>query len=171
MNDYFFSRFLLDLQARLTAHVPELKFIDQNTGQLGQYSEHGRPPIDYPALLIDFPNTTYSEAGHAIQLGAVQMVLQLVFDNYAQTWQKAPLKVREAGFNYLDIEQKVFKSLHGWSLDYFTPLTRSGVRSQNNNDLGLRVREMTFLLEYEDWTLGYDDEKNVEFRFSGSIKK
>lgn len=171
MNDYFFSKILLDLQARLSAEVPELEYIDQQLGQLSQIGENERPPLAYPAVLIDFPNTGYSDLANNIQMGAVQIAVQLVFDNYYATWHEATLEVRKEGLEYLEIEQKVYKALQGWCEDYFTPLSRTNVKSQNNNDVGLRVREMTFYTEYEDYTLDDDIEKEVEFKFSGKITR
>ena len=168
--DYFFSQILIDLQKRISTEVPVIQFIDQDLGQLGQVDANGRPPLAYPAVLIDFPNSDYSELGGSAQLGMVPITFQLVFDNYSATWHKAPLKDRMKGLEYLDIEQKLHNALNGWSEEYFTNLTRTNVKSQNNNDIGLRVRQLTFTTSYEDYSTIVEELKEVSFTFNGGLK-
>ncbi|TDX86193.1 hypothetical protein [Epilithonimonas xixisoli] len=168
--DYFFSKILLDLQKRISKELPVIQFIDQDLGQLGQEGENGRPPLAYPAVLIDFPNSDYSELSSSAQLGNVPITFQLIFDNYSSTWHKAPLRDRMKGLEYLDIEQKLFNILNGWHEDYFTPLIRTNVKSQNNNDIGLRVRQLTFTTSYEDYSTSQDEYKEVVFTFNGGLK-
>lgn len=168
--DYFFSNILLDLQERISSEVPEIEFIDQNLGQLGQRGKDGRPPLAYPAVLIDFPNTGFSELSSSAQLGSCPITLQLIFDTYSQTWHEAPKEVRTKGLEYLQLEQKLHNCLNGWCLDYFQPLIRNSVKSQNNNDIGLRVRELTYTTEYEDYSTSQDEFKDVEFTFKGTLK-
>ncbi len=168
--DYFFSQILIDLYKRISTEVPEIEFIDQDLGQLGQRGKDGRPPLAYPAVLIDFPNTDYSELSSTAQLGNCPITFQLVFDTYAQTWHEAPKEVIMKGLEYLNIEQRLHNCLNGWHLDYFQPLIKTSVRSQNNNDIGLRVRQLTFTTEYEDYSTIDEEFKEVEFKFNGSIE-
>lgn len=167
--DYFFSQILLDLQKRISTEVPEIQFIDQDLGQLGQVGDNGRPPISYPAVLIDFPDSDYTNLADGAQLGAVPVSFQLIFDNYSQTWHKAPEPVRKKGFEYLNTEQKLHNCLQNWHEKYFTPLMRTKVKSQNNNDLGLRVRQLVYTTEYEDYSTIDEEFKEIEFSFKGSL--
>ena len=64
--DYFFSEILQDLQQHICANVPEIAFIDQDLGQLAQVGENGRPPLAFPAVLIDFPDSTFSELATSV---------------------------------------------------------------------------------------------------------
>lgn len=169
--DYFFSEIIKDLQKRISTKVPEIQFVDQDLGQLGQVGENGRPPLAYPAVLIDFPNTDYSELATSAQLANVSITLQLIFDNYSQTWHKSPTNIISKGLEYLNTEQKLVNCLNGWSEDYFTPMIRTNVKSQNNNDLGLRVRQLTFTTSYEDYSTSKDEYKEVTFTFNGSLKQ
>ncbi len=169
--DYFFSQILLDLQKRISKELPEIQFIDQDLGQLGQVDEDGRPPLAYPAILIDFPDTSFSELSGSAQLANAQISFQLIFDNYSSTWHKSPARVVAKGLDYLNIEQRLVNCLNGWSEDYFTPLIRTNVRSQNNNDIGLRVRMLSFSTSYEDYSTFPDEEsKEVSFTFKGGLK-
>lgn len=168
--DYFFSQIILDLQARITAELPEIKYIDQDLGQLGQVSPEERPPISYPAILIDFPNSDYSNLSGGAQLGAVPISFQLIFAPFSQTWQNAPDLVKKKGLEYLETEQKLHKALQNWSLDYFSPLVRVSVKSQNNNDIGLRVRHLIYSTEYEDYSTIDETSEEVTFSFNGGLK-
>lgn len=168
--DYFFSQILIDLQKRISEEVPEIQFIDQDLGQLGQVGEQGRPPLAFPACLIDFPNTDYSEIATSAQLGSVPITFQLAFDNYSQTWHKSPKPVIVKGLEYLNVEQRLHNCLNGWFKDYFSPLIRINVKSQNNNDIGLRVRQLTYTTSYEDYSTSQDEYKEVKFTFKGSLK-
>ncbi|RQO37935.1 hypothetical protein DBR39_13690 [Chryseobacterium sp. KBW03] len=168
--DYFFSQILIDLQDRISAKVPEINYIDQDLGQLGQTGEDERPAISSPAVLIDFPDSDYSELSTGAQLGAVNITFQLIFENYSPTWHKVPKDVINRGLEYLKIEQKLFKCLQKWKLDYFTPLIRTNVKSQNNNDIGLRVRTITFSTSYEDYP-EEEDFNEFEIKFNGDLKQ
>lgn len=168
--EYFFLQILLDLQKRISTSVPEIKYIDQDLGQLGQVGEDEKPSILSPAVLIDFPDSDFSELAGGAQLGAVPITFQLVFEAYSQTWHKAPEEVIKKGLEYLKIEQKLHECLQKWHLDYFTPLIRTKARSQNNNDIGLRVRHLTYTTSYEDYSvLEAEETKEFEFSFNGSL--
>ncbi|WP_312394719.1 hypothetical protein [Chryseobacterium sp.] len=168
--DYFFSQIILDLQNRISAEVPEILLIDQDLGQLGQTDEHERPAIVSPAVLIDFPDADYSEIADGAQLGLIQISFQLIFAGYSQTGHKSPEAVKKKGLEYLNIEQKLHNCLQKWHLDYFTPLTRTKIRSQNNNDIGLRVRHLTYTTSYEDYSvINNDEEKEFTISFNGSL--
>ncbi|KQT17411.1 hypothetical protein ASG31_08345 [Chryseobacterium sp. Leaf404] len=167
--DNFFANFLLDFQNRITEKVPEIKYIDQDLGQLGQDSEDERPPLVYPAILIDFPSTDYTNISGGAQVGAVQISIQLIFAPFSQSWQKAPQPVKEKALEYLAIEQKVHKALQNWEADYFQALVRTNIRSQNNNDIGLRVRNLNYTTQYEDYSPIDEEFKEIEFTFKGNL--
>lgn len=165
----FYKELFLKLQKRLSEQVPEILFIDQNIGQYG--FDEFRTRVMFPAVLVDFPSATYSALGGNIQLGQVIIELALFFDSYSQTYQMAPEEVKNLGLLYYEIEQKIFNALHGWDADGLcTPLTRTDIKSQNNNDIGMRIRVLNFSTSYEDYSLDNDVYKDVEFSFSGSIK-
>lgn len=170
-SDYFFPQIILDLYDRISKEVPEISQIDQDLGQLGQTGENEKPPLAFPAVLIDFPDTDYTDIANGSQIGSVPISIQLIFDTYSQTWHKAPEHVIIKGLDYLNIEQKLHKCLQNWHLDYFSPLNRKSVKSQNNNDIGLRVRQLIYTTQYEDYTPIEEDIKEVTFSFSGEIKK
>lgn len=169
MNTFYKTLFLA-LQEHIAKEVPEIKFIDQNIGQYG--FDDFRAKVAFPAILIDFPNTTFSALAGNIQLGVASVEISLFFDVYAQTYHFAPHETKEIGLNYFEIEQKVFKALQGFNANGLcTPFVRSEVRSQNNNEIGMRIRQLYFSTEFEDYTLEDEIFKEVEFTFSGALSK
>lgn len=169
MNSFYKSLFLA-LQERITAEAPEVAFIDQNVGQYG--FDDFRAKVAFPAVLIDFPNTSFSALNGNAQLGSAVIEISLFFDIYAQTYHFAPDDTKELGLQYFEIEQKIFKALQGWDANGLcTPLVRTDAKSQNNNEIGMRIRQLYFTTEYEDYTLEDEEYKEVEFSFLGEILK
>ncbi len=144
-----FSRLYLDLSNHLEDALPEIRFIDQYTGQ---DQNDLRPSLAYPALLIDFENTNYSDMGGLGQLADVTVTIRLFVDNYTTATTKAPEKAKnQALYNY-ELEQRVVKQIHGWMPDegYAQPLIRQSAQSDNRNDIGLRIRTLTFTTQWEE---------------------
>jgi hypothetical protein len=165
--DSFFAKLFIDLQNRIKDEVPEIRFTEQNFGQYG--FENFRSMVSFPALLIDFPNTNYSALQGDIQLGAAIINIVLLFEPFSQSYNLAPETVRQKALEYYEIEHKVYKALQGWNTDYCTPLVRTDAKSQNRNEIGLRIRDLNFSCEFEDWSLDWEQSVEVKFSFSGSI--
>uniref|UniRef100_UPI001AD77797 hypothetical protein n=1 Tax=Flavobacterium fluviatile TaxID=1862387 RepID=UPI001AD77797 len=141
----------------------EVIYIEQDLGQLG--TDDPRKGMYFPAVLIDFPNTPFTNLQGKNQFGTPVISITLVFDNYNQTWQEAPLDVRKAGLLYLEIEQKLFMAVQSWESDFCGALIRTAATGHNRNDVGLRVRELTFTSEFEDYSCD-DDSQTVKLGLS-----
>ncbi|WP_291122757.1 hypothetical protein [Flavobacterium sp. UBA6046] len=149
MNSPYANLFLA-IQDRILAEVPEIKFIDQN---LGQYMhEKFRESMLFPCVLIDFPNTNFSEMQGNNQLGDVTIVATLFHDIWNNTSNITPLTIKQAGLQYLETDQKLFMALQGWNPDFCEPLIRLNSKSLNQNEHGLIVRETTFTTQFEDYS-------------------
>lgn len=166
MNSFYANLFLA-IQERIKNQVPEIRFVEQNFGQYG--FEDYRAMVAFPALLIDFPLTNYSALQGNIQLGSATINVALLFEPFSQSYNLAPDAVKQKALEYYDIEQKVCKALQGFATDYCTPLARTDAKSQNRNDIGLRIRELNFSTNFEDWSLDDDQNKTAIFKFAGSI--
>jgi hypothetical protein len=152
-----FARLFLELQDHIKTKVQEIPYIEQDLGQLG--TDDPRKYLMFPAVLIDFPNTPFSNLQGKNQLGNPVVSITLVFDNYSQTNSLAPLDVRETGLNYLEVEQKLFMAVQSWESDFCEALNRTAATGHNRNDVGLRVRELTFTTAFEDYSCDDDSEK------------
>jgi hypothetical protein len=165
--DSFFAKLFLEMQQKIKNEVPEIRFVEQNFGQYG--FEDYRAMVSFPALLIDFPNTTFSALQGDIQLGLATINIVLLFEPFSQSYNLAPEVVRQKALEYYEIEHKVYKALQGWHTAFCTPLVRTDSKSQNRNEIGLRIRELNFTTEFEDWSLEDDQTIDVVFSFNGSI--
>jgi hypothetical protein len=146
--DSFFSKLYLDLQERIKSAVPEIEWIEQDFGQ--DVFDEWRPNVAFPAVLIDFPSTVYSEIGNINQSANATISLRLLFAPFSQSYEDAPVEVREDALQFFEIENKLVNALQGWvpTGAYCQPLLRRTVASMNNNRTGLRIRNLSFLTAY-----------------------
>ncbi|MBA4133363.1 MAG: hypothetical protein C0525_01435 [Flavobacterium sp.] len=160
----FYEQFILDLQAHVKVTVPEFRFIDQNLGQWGD--ENFRTSVSFPAILVDFPSTTYSEISSGSQLGLTNIELTLLFQTASQSYNLAQDAVKIKALDYYKLEAKLVANLQNWSKDYFQGLIRVNAQSKNRNELGLRIRELNFTTEFEEYL---EDETAEEVEFTIAI--
>jgi len=143
------------IQDRIATEVEEIQWIDQNLAQY--FNEEKRKNMLFPCVLIDFPNCDFTALQGDIQMANLTISLSLFFDIWNATHTGAPDAVKEAGLNYLEIEHKVWSCLQGFATQFTTPFVRTNSKSQNINEIGLIVKEMTFTTSFEDWTLNEDN--------------
>lgn len=147
----FFAKLYLDLQKQIKTAAPEIKWIEQDFGQ--DSFDQWRPDVAFPAALIDFPQADYSQMGDAHEFGTVKIAIRLLFAPFSQSYEAAPIKVKENALEYFELEHKLIEALHNWQPDsaYCQPLVRNSVVSNNRNDIGLRIRTILFDTAYESY--------------------
>ncbi len=177
MEEYFYVQLLVDLQERIAREVPEIQYIDQQLGQL-ESAQGTTGAVTYPALFIDFPEAmydvdfpeaSYSDMSANRQLGNVPVSFQLVSDDAFPTWHGIPVEERKKGFDFLRIEQKLYQALQGWSKDYFSPLSRTMVKSTSKQHAGFKVRELIFTTQYEDVSASPEETRAEIERYHFSV--
>ena len=94
--------------------VPEIRFIDWDTGQL--YVDE-RPPIDYPACLIDINYSSCRDLTATEQLVTANIILKLVFRPAGETNNLTPTHVRSKGLECFEIIEYLQNALQGCELD------------------------------------------------------
>jgi hypothetical protein len=146
----FFARYYLDVCEHIREEVPEIEWIEQDFGQ--DVFDKWRPNVAFPAVLIDFPAASYDAEATASQFGEVTLSVRLLVAPFTQSYEDAPIEVKEDALQYFEIEQKLINALHGWQPDdkYCQPLVRSSIQSNNRNDIGLRIRNLAFTTAYEE---------------------
>ena len=104
-------------------------------------------------MLIDFPNSDYSDVGDDAQFGDIVVAIRLLVAPFQQSYEGAPVEVVKGALEYFEIEHKIVKALNNWmpSNGYCQPLKRRRISSNNRNDIGLRIREIHFTTAYEDY--------------------
>ena len=138
----------MDIEDRLADKVPTLRWIDQYHGQ---DMTDLRPSLAYPAALIEFEQSDYEGMGQYDQFCRASLTVRLLLDNYASSAQKSPAKSRNAAMRCYELEDEVVNALHGWTPDedFVQPLIRTADRSENRNDIGLRIRIISFSTAWE----------------------
>lgn len=147
----FFGNLYKDIVTRLKEKASDIRFIETDLGQL-DYDV--RPGLAYPGCLIDFPMTAYSNLGGNQQEGEVTITLKLCFAVFSASSGNAPEEVKNKALACYATEQQVAEAIHGWHPDYCTPLTRtSAVTLERYNEIGMRVRCLTFTAAFQDLSM------------------
>lgn len=133
---------------RIKTTVPDIKYIDQDLGQMENYGD--RPALSFPAVLIDLDEFEFSEVGsNPVQMADGFVVIRLAVPQWSSTAGFTPAGVREKALKYYEIEQKLIEKLHNWAPTGFNRLLRRKVRSEKRDDL-YRVRIIAFQIGYKD---------------------
>lgn len=144
-----FATLFLQLQEKIGHDITDIKYIDQDLGQL---NVKARPPVSWPCVLIDFENFRFKNLGENVQTGRGTVVLRLGFASHSNTTATTPADYREEALKYYDIEWAIHRSLHGWSPgDEFGSLSRSSAITQERTD-NYRVRELRYKIAVDDYS-------------------
>ena len=148
-NTSYFGMLLIELCDHIKAQVPEVRWVDQDLGQLEEYEM--RPAVTFPCVLIDFAATSYNDLSDNAQTGETTILVRIGMNPFSKSNVQAPTEVREKAVEYYDIEQKVHQCLQGWQNDFTSALARRSADTENRNDK-LRVRLLTYETSYEDYS-------------------
>lgn len=129
---------LQNIQNKL-AEIPELKYIDEDWGQLDNYSPN--PPTKFPFALIDITNVGYANLGidrtatpqnRQTATGSVTITVGNL--KLTNTGLNAPQLQKDKAWEVWDIIEKIHQKLHG-----FKPTNITGALIRN--DLQRVVRD------------------------------
>lgn len=137
------------LIARIEAQVPDIRMIDHDWNQL----DFENPPITYPCLLIDFPDTSFTQM-QKYQLAQAAVRLKLIYRSFTATSNITPTTNREDALAFYELEQQVYEALQAWYADGL--LSNAMIRknaSTDKRDDGLRVRVIDFECGFNDSTV------------------
>lgn len=135
---------------RITAEVPEIRYIDLDLGQLENYEI--RPAVAWPCMLIDLDESKYSDAGSKLhQLADCMITIRLGVVKYTDSNNLTPTNIRPNALKYFELENKVFKALHGWAAPGFNRLLRVGGGTEKRDD-DIRVRVSRYSYTFTDTT-------------------
>jgi hypothetical protein len=136
------------LQQHVANHLPEIKHIDQDFGQL----KAARPAVAWPCLLIDIEALHCTPLAEQVQACTVVVTFRLGFAPLSNTTQHTPLTYTEKALHYYELEQQLYELLHGWSPSAtFGKLTRQSTTTLRRNDT-YRIREIGYTLTFEDYS-------------------
>lgn len=139
---------LNDILTRIKTEIPQIKYVDEDWGQLDYYSPH--PPVQFPAAIIDCINATYTNEGKLIQLGDVQVRIRIADQKLTNSSVKAPQAQRDNAFAIYDLLATIHAKLHGWPANKpYTRLIRQSLKRTVRND-GMRIHEIIYTTRLTD---------------------
>lgn len=126
--------------------MPELKVIDEDYGQLEMLDDDTRDtyPLTFPALLIEAPQTEWSNVLGLHQKGLATIRTRLIIDCYDDTHARSGTveKIRERDA----MRRQIHEHLQGYRIGSDSSLIRTGSRFFTWNH-GIKVYEQTYTIE------------------------
>lgn len=136
----------LEVQQRIETEVPEIKWIDEDSGQLEGYYE--RPPVLFPCALIDFDDVDFEDLGTGMQMANGIIKIKVGFNPLHQTNNKTPMPVKTKALERFDLLAKLNAALHGWGGEKFTTLSR--IKQVSIKGSPLKIYEVSYKLAWEE---------------------
>jgi hypothetical protein len=137
--------FLETVQTKLAA-VTELKYIDEDWGQLDSYSPN--PPAAFPCALIDITSLVFSNIGkdnsaNPINRQTAEGTITFIIANLklSNTSKQAPQTQKDNAWKVWEIMQKIHEQIHGWK-----PTEDSGALMRTSHK---RIRRDDGIQEYQ----------------------
>ncbi|MDO4782673.1 MAG: hypothetical protein Q4A09_05565, partial [Capnocytophaga felis] len=126
--------------------IPDIKWVDLNTGQLQQEI----PPLAYPAVLVNINSLNCKDLGENIQRVQASFSLALVYPAMGETNSHAPEPMQSTALQFLDLAEEIYKKMQSFESEQFYPFERTGVQFRNLR--GLSTVDLQFVTAFEDYT-------------------
>lgn len=143
---------LLDSIKTKISEISELKYVDENWGQLDYYSAN--PPTKWPCCLIDISDIQYSNIGidrnktpMQRQMGSCIIKLTVANVRLTNSSQRAPIGQKQEAWKVWHLIEEVHQHLHG-----FAPVTNASALIRQNLQRTLRddgIQEYTITYQVE----------------------
>ena len=135
------KKLISDILTRLSG-ITQLKYIDQDWGQLDYYSPN--QPVKWPCAIVEILQVPWVNQGTHLQDGLANVSVRVADMRLSNTNVKAPSNQTSAAGSIFDLMDSVHKKLHGWTADSANgPMTRILTRRVNRDD-GIREFEMIY---------------------------
>lgn len=134
----------------LEKEVPELRWIDEDEGQLN--TQPGiRPPVDFPCCLIDIHYLGCRDITDTEQVVTVSITLKIVFRPAGETNNKVPGHLRKKALDRLSVTDKIHVAMQGWQAGgSVSPLSRRSARPSTTVG-GLKVYTVVYDTTFEEY--------------------
>ena len=137
MNKVFF----LAVTNHIAANVSQIKWVDADEGQLNVAC---RPPVAFPACLVDISYPQCESLSGGVQRIRARVELRVVFAIQGSTNAAAPAAVRERSLARFDVLEALHKALQWWNGGgLFNPLKRISSTPERRAD-DLKVYRVTY---------------------------
>lgn len=129
----------------LLKEIPQLRYIDLDMGQLMQE----KPPISYPAALIEIDMPQSEDITHKIQQCNLNFTVRLVTKALGETNANAPTPVIKSSLEWLRLQNEVYKKLQGFGNDQFYPFSRKSGKNEVIRT-GIKIFALRFETSFHD---------------------
>ncbi len=145
------SKVVLQNIQNILSTIPELKYIDEDWGQLDDYTPN--PPVQFPLVLIDIGSLQFSDISKDRnatpmnrQMATGTIVLSIANLKLTNTSFKAPKTQKEQAWSIWDIVEDVHKKLHGVHVEGSAgAMMRTNMRKVKRDD-GIQEYEVTYTI-------------------------
>ena len=136
--------------------IPELRYVDEDWGQLDDYSPN--PPTQFPLALIDIGNLQFSDIGkdrtatpQNRQMATGTIVISIANLKLTNSSARAPQTQKDKAWSIWDIVESVHAKLHGTVLTPPPGAGGLGAMMRNNmrkvkRDDGIQEYEVTYTI-------------------------
>ena len=143
MNKVFF----LAVTNHIATNVSQIKWVDADEGQLNVAC---RPPVAFPACLVDISYPQCESLSGGVQRIRARVELRVVFAIQGSTNAAAPAAVRERSLARFDVLEALHKALQWWNGGgLFNPLKRISSTPERRAD-DLKVYRVVYETEFFD---------------------
>ncbi len=143
------DKIYLAVERRLKEKVPELRWIDLESGQLEPYDKQP-PPVSLTCALVDMRFVRCADQSRTNQQVEVRIIVRVAWEAWAdETGSLANPAWRTKALAKMRIADRVYCALQGWGCEYFSALSRVSVEPEKRSD-GLKVVRIEFSTTLED---------------------
>lgn len=147
----FNALLLLAIQEKIKTEMPEIKWCDQDLGQLEDYEQ--RPPVKFPCVLVDFPDTDFDQDGDQYQTAKQVIQFKLGYAAYSSAEMHTPVKQIQNALFFYELEKLLYQVFQQWDgNEMCQPMIRFKTFTGKGYEGGLMVRVIQFSTTYMDDT-------------------
>lgn len=138
----------------LLAGITGIRWVEMEYGQLEIPEDSW--PVPFPCVLIDFPDTDFSDDSRLNQQGILTVQLRIAIDLYEDLYMVDGADSPDKGkaIKAINLPTLIFQSVHGFETNYSNPLTRIRQTTERRDD-GLKVFMQTYTCAVKDDSAAY----------------
>lgn len=138
---------LSKIQERLAAEVEELKYIDEDWGQMDVM----QPTVKYPCAIIDIPEGNYTNNGELVQQGTLTVAVKCYNLKLTNSSHAAPQRQKDYNKQFWALQKKINLVLHGVDFigNNYGVLIRNVFRKPKRED-GISTFEIYYTIQLTD---------------------
>ena len=134
------KQLFIDLCNHIQQRVPELKWLDWDSGEIDMINE--RPQVAFPACMIDIDYPRCDDRTSSEQLVFANIILRVAFQPQGSTNNHSPK--REQAHQAFDTLGNIHAALQGWNDEgQISNLMRTAARREKRRD-GLKVYQLRY---------------------------